>query len=485
MVQLTPKDLLKARVHLGHLSKKWNPYMAPFILMQSNKKHVIDLNKTLTQLAKASDVLRTIAKSGKKILFVATKKQAKEMIKQTAETLNMPYMTERWLGGTLTNFITIRKLTKKIASIDKMMQSTSYMNMAKKERLMISRDKVALERILGGMLDLTRLPGALVVVDIMKEHIAVQEANKLGIPVIALVDTNSNPNLVTHPIPSNDDATTSISIIVNALKEAIAEGLAKREEEKVQHPIDVEVKHEPSHHQDVKHESFHHRFEKRNTATYHKVEIRDTTHQRVEKRDATTHHKGEKQDILHPRFERRDSLQQRVVKRALSYHKGENIKSPVGLKTDVNTKVEEPKAAATQLKAAKATEDKVAKPADTKAKDTETKTAKVTEDKVAKPADTKAKDTETKTAKAVDTKAKDVEAKTAKATEAKATKAVDTKAKDAEAKTAKVTEAKATKAAETKAKATATKAAEPKATAEKAKTSSATKTARPAAEEKA
>lgn len=466
MVQLTPKDLLKARVHLGHLSKKWNPYMAPFILMQSKKKHVIDLNKTITQLARASDVLRTIAQSGKKILFVATKKQAKEIIQQTAETLNMPYMTERWLGGTLTNFITIRKLTKKITSLEKMIQSTSYMNMAKKERLMISRDKVALERILGGMLDLTKLPGALVVVDIMKEHIAIKEANKLGIPVIALVDTNSNPNLVTYPIPSNDDATTSISILVNVLKEAISEGLAKREEEKVKHPIDVDVKNDPSHDKDVKHESFHHRVEKRNTATYHKVERRDTIQHRVVKRDETTYNKSEKQDILHPKFERRDSLQHRAVKHALSYHKGANIKLPFVLTADTKTKVAAQQAAEAQLEPIKAVATKAKEAADTKPKVKEAKAEKI--------ADTKATDTKTtKAAEATvkDTKAKATETNTTKAVDAKTTKATEAKAKD--------TEAKATKAADAKPKATATKttkAISPKTTASKAKTSSATKT---------
>ena len=259
MVNLTQKDLLEARVHLGHVSKKWNPYMTPFIFMQANKTHIINLSKTITQLEKATDALRAIAFSGKKILFVGTKKQAKELIKQTAKNLNMPYMTERWLGGTLTNFITIRKLVKKITSMEKMMQSPSYMNMAKKERLMISRDKVALDRILGGMIDLTKLPGALVVVDIMKEHIAVKEANKLGIPIIGLVDTNSNPNLVEYPIPGNDDAASAISIVINALGEAISEGLIKREAERVQHANDADEKHEPSAPRVEKREPSYHR----------------------------------------------------------------------------------------------------------------------------------------------------------------------------------------------------------------------------------
>jgi len=232
MITLTQKDLLKAGVHLGHLSRKWNPSMAPFIFMESRGIHIIDLNKTLSQLQEAADTLQAVARSGKKILFVATKKQAKELVAQTAKSLNMPYMTERWLGGTLTNFITIRRLIKKLTSMERMMKSAAYKNMAKKEQLMIARDKDKLERVLGGVLDLTKLPGALVVVDIMKESIAVQEARKLGIPIIALADTNVNPDLVDYPIPSNDDATPSIELIVRTLGEAINEGLSMRQEDK-------------------------------------------------------------------------------------------------------------------------------------------------------------------------------------------------------------------------------------------------------------
>jgi small subunit ribosomal protein S2 len=233
MVTLNHKDLLKAGVHLGHLSRKWNPHMAPFIFMESHGIHIIDLNKTIVQLQEATTALHGIARSGKKILFVATKKQAKELVTHTAKNVNMPYMTERWLGGTLTNFITVRKLVKKLSSMDRMMKSASYKNMAKKEQLMLSRDKAKLERDLGGILDLTKLPGALVVVDVMKEHIAVQEANKLGIPVIALVDTNVNPNLVDYPVPSNDDATPAIQILMQAMETAIAAGLSMRQEDKL------------------------------------------------------------------------------------------------------------------------------------------------------------------------------------------------------------------------------------------------------------
>jgi small subunit ribosomal protein S2 len=200
--------------------------------MESQGIHIIDLNKTLFQLQEAADTLQAVARAGKKILFVATKKQAKELVAQTAKALSMPYMTERWLGGTLTNFITIRRLIKKLTSMERMMKSASYKNMAKKEQLMIARDKDKLERVLGGVLDLTKLPGALVVVDIMKESIAVQEARKLGIPIIALADTNVDPNLVDYPIPSNDDATPAIELLIRTLGEAINAGLSMRQEDK-------------------------------------------------------------------------------------------------------------------------------------------------------------------------------------------------------------------------------------------------------------
>ncbi len=232
MTTLKHQDLLKAGVHLGHLSKKWHPHMAPFIFMERHGVHIIDLNKTLAQLQEASNALQEIARSGKKILFVATKKQAKDLVEQEAKRLGMFYMTERWLGGTLTNFTTIRKLIKKLASMDRMTKSDSYKNMAKKEQLMLTRDKAKLERILQGILDMTKLPGALVVVDITKEHIAVKEATKLGIPVIALTDTNSDPDLVDYPIPSNDDANPAIAVLIKALGNSIETGLSIREQDK-------------------------------------------------------------------------------------------------------------------------------------------------------------------------------------------------------------------------------------------------------------
>ena len=228
MTTLTHKDLLDAGVHFGHLTSKWNPNMAPFIFMERKGIHIIDLNKTLLQLQEATLALKALARAGKRILFVATKKQAKAVIEQVAKHLGMPYVTERWLGGTLTNFATIRRLTKKMSSLDKLMQDAAYQNMAKKEQLMIAREKAKLTRLLQGIADTTRLPAALVVVDIQREHIAVKEAQKLGIPVFALTDTNSDPTWIDYPIPSNDDAARAIEVIVKVMSSAIEDGLAER-----------------------------------------------------------------------------------------------------------------------------------------------------------------------------------------------------------------------------------------------------------------
>jgi len=232
MAQIEYKDLLDAGVHFGHLTRKWDPRMAPYIFMEKNGIHIIDLNKTLVCLEEASNAIKHIVRSGKKVMFVATKKQAKDLIAEEAKRLNMPYVTERWLGGMLTNFATIRKSLKKMSSIDKMMKEDSYKNLAKKERLMITRQREKLEKVLGGISDLTRLPAALFVVDIKREHIAISEAQKLGIPVFALVDTNSNPNEVDFPIPANDDAYKSISLLIKAFGAAIEEGLSERKKDK-------------------------------------------------------------------------------------------------------------------------------------------------------------------------------------------------------------------------------------------------------------
>lgn len=232
MANIEYKDLLDAGVHFGHLTRKWDPKMAPYIFMEKNGIHIIDLNKTLVCLEEASNAIKQIVRSGKKVMFVATKKQAKDLVAEEARRLKMPYVTERWLGGMMTNFATIRKSLKKMSTIDKMSKDDAYSNLAKKERLMISRQREKLESVLGGIADLTRLPAALFIVDIKREHIALSEAKKLGIPVFALVDTNSNPNEVDFPIPANDDAFKSISLLVKAFGAAIEEGLSERKKDK-------------------------------------------------------------------------------------------------------------------------------------------------------------------------------------------------------------------------------------------------------------
>jgi small subunit ribosomal protein S2 len=232
MANIEYKDLLDAGVHFGHLTRKWDPKMAPYIFMEKNGIHIIDLNKTLVCLEEASNAIKQIVRSGKKVMFVATKKQAKDLVAEEARRLKMPFVTERWLGGMMTNFATIRKSLKKMSSIDKMSKDETFNNLAKKERLMISRQRDKLENVLGGIADLTRLPAALFIVDIKREHIALSEAKKLGIPVFALVDTNSNPNEVDFPIPANDDAFKSISLLVKAFGAAIEEGLSERKKDK-------------------------------------------------------------------------------------------------------------------------------------------------------------------------------------------------------------------------------------------------------------
>ena len=225
-------QLLEAGCHFGHLKRKWNPAMAPYIFMERNGIHIIDLHKTVAKIDEAAEALKQIAKSGKKVLFVATKKQAKDIIAEKATSVNMPYVIERWPGGMLTNFPTIRKAVKKMANIDKLMSDGTYGNLSKREVLQISRQRAKLEKNLGSIADLTRLPSALFVVDVMKEHIAVSEANRLGIPVFAIVDTNSDPKNIDFMIPANDDAKDSIEVILNACCSAIAEGLEERKAEK-------------------------------------------------------------------------------------------------------------------------------------------------------------------------------------------------------------------------------------------------------------
>lgn len=230
--KLTYQDLLEAGVHFGHLTRKWNPKMAEYIFMENNGIHLIDLNKTLTCLEEASFAMKNIVRSGRKIMFVATKKQAKDIVSDEAKRLNMPYVTERWLGGMLTNFATIRKSLKKLSQIDKMTKDEAYTNLAKKERLMLAREKAKLEKQLGGIVDLNRLPAALFVIDVKREHIAVAEAQKLNIPVFAMVDTNSDPSVTDFPIPANDDAFKSISLITKHIGEVIEEALNERKKDK-------------------------------------------------------------------------------------------------------------------------------------------------------------------------------------------------------------------------------------------------------------
>ncbi len=240
MATPTFDQLLEAGCHFGHLKRKWNPAMSPYIFMERNGIHIIDLYKTAAKIEEAANALKQIAKSGKKVLFVATKKQAKETIAEKAKSINMPYVIERWPGGMLTNFPTIRKAVKKMTTIDKMEKDGTFDNLSKREKLQITRQRAKLEKNLGSIADLGRLPSALFVVDVMKEHIAVAEANRLGIPVFAIVDTNSNPENVDFVIPANDDASKSIEVILDAVCAAMAEGLEERKVEKADAPEEKE-----------------------------------------------------------------------------------------------------------------------------------------------------------------------------------------------------------------------------------------------------
>jgi small subunit ribosomal protein S2 len=232
MARTNYQELLESGVHFGHLTRKWNPKMAPYIFMEKNGIHIIDLHKSVAKIEDAAAAIKQMAKAGKKIMFVATKKQAKEIVAEKVSNVNMPYVVERWPGGMLTNFATIRKAIRKMGSIEKLLADPSATHIAKRERLMLSRQQEKLNRNLGPLKDLTRLPAALFIVDIRKEHIAVAEARKLNIPTFALVDTNSDPSLVDFPIPANDDATSSIDKIVGIMCDAIAEGLNERKSEK-------------------------------------------------------------------------------------------------------------------------------------------------------------------------------------------------------------------------------------------------------------
>ncbi len=238
-------QLLQAGCHFGHLRRKWNPAMAPYIFMERNGIHIIDLNKTVAKVDEAAEALKEIAKTGKKILFVATKKQAKDTVAEKAASINMPYVNERWAGGMLTNFPTIRKAVKKMTNIDKLLNDGTFSNLSKRELLQISRQRAKLEKNLGSIADLTRLPSALFVIDVMKEHIAVKEANRLGIPVFGIVDTNSDPKNIDYVIPANDDAKDSVEAILSAVCGAIAEGLEERKAEKADDKAAAEQKDQP------------------------------------------------------------------------------------------------------------------------------------------------------------------------------------------------------------------------------------------------
>lgn len=228
----TQQDLLEAGVHFGHLTRKWNPKMAPYIFMEQNGIHIIDLKKTESKLEEAKAAAKNIARSGRRVLFVATKKQAKEIVAEEAKRANMPFTTQRWLGGMLTNFQTVRKSIKRMQNIDKMATDGTFERINKKERLMLDREKAKLQMLLGGIEDMTKLPGAIFIIDVKREHIAVSEATRLGIPTIGLVDTNSDPTVVDYAIPGNDDASKSVFIIVREIADAIMEGSMERKREK-------------------------------------------------------------------------------------------------------------------------------------------------------------------------------------------------------------------------------------------------------------
>ena len=234
MSKIEIKELVKAGVHFGHLTRKWNPNMSPYIYSEKNGIHIINLYKTVNKLEEACNALEKIASSGRKILFVATKKQAKDIISKSASEVNMPYITERWPGGMLTNFVTIRKAVKKMSAIDRTKEDGTFETLSKKEKLRVDRTRAKLEKNLGSITSMTRLPGAIFVVDIRREHIAVREANKLNIPIFALVDTNTDPSQVNFGIPANDDATKSIEIILKHITESIKKGLSIRENEKIE-----------------------------------------------------------------------------------------------------------------------------------------------------------------------------------------------------------------------------------------------------------
>jgi ribosomal protein S2 len=241
MASITFEQLLKAGAHFGHQPRKWNPAMAPYIFMERNNTHIIDLHKTVAKIEESTEIIRNMARNGKKILFVATKKQVKEPIEELAKSVGMPYVVERWPGGMLTNFPTIRKAVKKMVQIDKMKEDGTYSNLSKREKLQVERQRAKLEKTLGSIQDMNRLPSALFVVDIIKEHIAVREATRLGIPVFAIVDTNADPKLVDYVIPANDDSRETVELIMGAMCSAISEGLTEYKSQNVEEEVKDEA----------------------------------------------------------------------------------------------------------------------------------------------------------------------------------------------------------------------------------------------------
>jgi len=273
MSKVTFEQLLEAGVHFGHLRRKWNPNMAPYIFMERNGIHIIDLHKTAVKLEEASAALKQIAKSGRKILFVATKKQAKDIVAEKVKQVNMPYVTERWPGGMLTNFPTIRKAVKKMSTIDKMAIDGTFDHLSKREKLQISRQRAKLEKNLGSITDLTRLPAALFIIDVSKEHIAVREARRLSIPLFAMVDTNSDPNVIDFPIPANDDASNSISLVLDTVLASINEGLEERKMDKEKEGNQVKEKASRA---KINAESAHENEAEENNAELAEVQVEDS-----------------------------------------------------------------------------------------------------------------------------------------------------------------------------------------------------------------
>lgn len=241
MASITFEQLFKAGAHFGHQPRKWNPAMAPYIFMERNNTHIIDLHKTVAKIEESTEIIRNMARNGKKILFVATKKQVKEPVEELAKSVGMPYVVERWPGGMLTNFPTIRKAVKKMVQIDKMKEDGTYSNLSKREKLQVERQRAKLEKTLGSIQDMNRLPSALFVVDIIKEHIAVREATRLGIPVFAIVDTNADPKLVDYVIPANDDSRETVELIMGAMCSAISEGLTEYKSQNVEEEVKDEA----------------------------------------------------------------------------------------------------------------------------------------------------------------------------------------------------------------------------------------------------